>query len=102
MERALVPTNDIQMQIPISGSLQDLGSLEFEFRLCFSMFQPINTFHGSTASGASQAQATKSLSAAQKSITPRNAPRTRQAKAEKTTRRGRISLPRPLGAKFNV
>jgi len=39
MKRALVPTNDAEMQIPISGSWQDLESSKFEFRLRFSMFQ---------------------------------------------------------------
>jgi len=102
MERALVTTNDAQMQIPILGSWQDLGLSEFEFGLRFSMFQPINTRHGSTASGASQAQAAKSLSAAQKSITSGNSPRPSQAAAEKATRRCRIALPRSLGAKFSV
>ncbi|PYJ51823.1 MAG: hypothetical protein DME87_01870 [Verrucomicrobia bacterium] len=100
MKRALVPTNDAEMQIPISGSWQDLESSKFEFRLRFSMFQPINTRHGSTASGASQAQATKSLSAAQKGITSRNSPRSSQAAAEKAIRRCRIALPRSLGCEI--
>ncbi|PYL23195.1 MAG: hypothetical protein DMF37_10345 [Verrucomicrobia bacterium] len=102
MEGALVTTNDAQMQIPISSSWQDLGSLEFEFRLRFSTFQSINTLHGSTASGARRAQATKSLSATQKGITSRNSPRPSQVAVEKATRRSRIALPRSLGAKFSV
>jgi hypothetical protein len=96
MEGALVTTNDTQMQIPISGSWKDLRSLEFEFRLRFSAFQSINTVHGSTASGASEAQATKSLSAAPKNIISRNAPRTGQVEGEEAIRRGGISRPRSL------